>query len=276
MRTLLAFAQPRPLAGLIAIWLVTALLAFLAEGGPPNTLRLLGLCAVFLGLNIFATLHNDLADLDLDRINQPKKPLVSGRASIDAARRLAWAGAIAGLLGAAILGPLSLLFSAILLLLAYWHDSGAKRGVWSAAPSLLSAAVIPLWVWGSWGRLADPVRWIGAALLSVLLFFGVYFLTTVWDYDETESLGDAAHRLGHSRTMLLTWCSLWLALAIVAGSIAFIPYQLGVLVPVLAVQAVALLAAMALSRSKKGLQPASAVAGLGSAVLLIGWLAATG
>ncbi|MCA9257199.1 MAG: UbiA family prenyltransferase, partial [Phycisphaerales bacterium] len=81
---------------LAGYWLVSASLII--------SWRLAALCAASACLYAYGIVLNDLADVDIDRVERPNRPLPSGRISTLAARRLMLALALIGLALAAVAG----------------------------------------------------------------------------------------------------------------------------------------------------------------------------
>lgn len=74
-----------------------------AGGGSPHAALLLALSTFLAEAGLFA--HNDLANIEEDRINRPDAPLVAGAVSVNTAKTVAYSSLVAGGLLAAPLGP---------------------------------------------------------------------------------------------------------------------------------------------------------------------------
>jgi len=73
---------------------------------------------------------NDIYDLDIDRANRLDRPLVSGRASVKGAYRLAWILGLTGLLTSAVTGIYTFALALFSLLVGvYYNAKGKKMGL---------------------------------------------------------------------------------------------------------------------------------------------------
>ncbi|MBO3803755.1 MAG: geranylgeranylglycerol-phosphate geranylgeranyltransferase [Candidatus Brockarchaeota archaeon] len=100
---------------------------FMASGkAAPNPKLLLGFATGF-ALAAVVNVHNDLVDLELDRINRPDRPLPSGELGKESAAALASALLIAGLAAAALTSPACAALALASTLLGALYNSALKR-----------------------------------------------------------------------------------------------------------------------------------------------------
>ena len=98
-------------------------------------------------------LANDIADLEIDKINRPARVLVTGEVSIPQARNLQWVfeilGVALGLSVAIYVGYYSLITFHLLVIIAMRaYSSGVKcKGIWGNLLVAFSAAAVPALVW---------------------------------------------------------------------------------------------------------------------------------
>lgn len=102
--------------------------ALIAGGGRlPGPLELLGGFATAFLLNSSAMVLNDIVDVDIDRLNDPGRPLPSGRVSLGAARAMFLALSASGLLIPAFMGLPELVVAALSYVDAVVYDAVTKR-----------------------------------------------------------------------------------------------------------------------------------------------------
>ncbi|MCE4609022.1 MAG: putative 4-hydroxybenzoate polyprenyltransferase [Desulfurococcales archaeon] len=168
--------------------------------------------AVLIGLALFglrtaAMAYNNIADLDIDRLNprSSKRPLVTGVLSVKDAYLVVLIGTVLYYLSAALLNKYALLFSPILWLLAMTYPY-AKRLHW--LPHIHLGLVLGYAVFG--GAVAasgDELTSVCSVLVSVpwSYVFGVTFWVAGFDviysimdidFDRAHSLGSVPARLG--------------------------------------------------------------------------------
>jgi len=98
------------------------------------------LCGFFI--SSFSMVSNDIYDVGVDRVNQPDRPLASGRVSAGAARSLSIFLLLAGLLASALLGPLTLIIALLFALVGWYYNYHGKRlGLFGNSLVALSLAI---------------------------------------------------------------------------------------------------------------------------------------
>jgi len=173
---------------------------FLAGGGGETRAVAAGIAgAVFLAAGFYV--WNDLNDREIDRVNRPGRPLVSGGLSIRAARRLRFVLLAAAAAAAALAGPVPLLvllgWSALLLAYERIGKGSGLAGNLIVAVLGGSALLFGAWLGG------DPRAGVYPALFAFFLHLGREIVKDVADRE-----GDAggarrtlAHRIGDRRAV---------------------------------------------------------------------------
>jgi len=253
-----------------------ALFALVAARGAPDGGRLLRMLVVMFCLQSAIGAANDAADVELDRLAKPWKPIVAGALS----RRAAWlvaagaaaaGGALALTLG---VGGWALAMAGLACGLAY--DLGLKRTPWSIVTYIVALPLLPLWVWTALGRFSAALLW--AYPLGALLGVSLYLGNTAPDIESDARAGvrGLAHRLGERGAVLGS--RLALALAVAAGLVLapLAGYRTGVVAAGAGAALLALAAAIGVSRrgGEAGLGRAWGLLIAGSLAFGIGWLAA--
>jgi len=255
----------------------TAELAFVAARGMPDISVLARMLAVMLCAQCAIGVANDYFDRDLDALSKPWKPIVAGLVPVRAAAALAIALAGAAAAFAATLGAGSFLLAMLGMSCGLAYDVRLKRTVLSAIPYMIAIPTLPIWVWltlGAW----QPVLW-WLLPLGGLIGLALHLANTLPDIDADVAHGVAglAHRLGARMSMLLTWASFASALALSAGLVPFIGYEMRFYAPALAIGLAALAAsavAFGARRDEFALRLGFSALSVASAVLAVGWLAA--
>jgi geranylgeranylglycerol-phosphate geranylgeranyltransferase len=110
--------------GVLAMLASTA--SYIVAGGRDPAVAALLAASTFLAeAGLFA--HNDVANLEEDRINRPDAPLVTGAVSLNTARAVAYGSLTLGAAAAAALGPLPLAIYAAAAVLGTLYNAKLKR-----------------------------------------------------------------------------------------------------------------------------------------------------
>ena len=157
-----------------------------AGGRDPLTLTLLIASTFLAEAGLFA--HNDIANLEEDRINRPDAPLVTGAVSINTARAVAYGSLALGAVAAVPLGPLPLAIYATAAVLGTLYNAKLKR-----VPVLGNFVVAFL---TSMTYIYGMAAAGGTATILVLLFLsslaanlGREFVKTAMDYEGDVKAG---------------------------------------------------------------------------------------
>jgi 4-hydroxybenzoate polyprenyltransferase len=253
--------------------LVTGVAA-LAAGGEPGTAIRLGLSMTVLQASVGAL--NDLIDAPSDAGRKPGKPIPAGLVTPAAARGIAAAAAVVGVVLAIPSGAATVALAVGLLALGYAYDLWFKGTAWSWLPFALAIPLFPTYGWlGAAGSL--PQIW--AVLLSTAVLAGAALAlsnaTVDVERDRAASLESVATRLGRERAMRAN-----LALLAVVWTLATVTLWLaGELLPWGAAAVVGGGAVLAGWAALRAADPATRERGwegqaVGVAVLAVGWLAA--
>lgn len=178
----------RPMSTLTGV-LAVILGGYVAGTGAWDKIALAALATLFV--SAAANAWNDYRDIDIDRINQPQRPLPSGMVSPRAALNFSITLAILSIVLAAFISPLALgiavASNALLYVYSVWLKSTVLLG--NATVALISA-MSPVFGGVAAGNVR-PSLWLGAIIFVGIL--GREVLKTLADYD-----GDLAH---HVRTI---------------------------------------------------------------------------
>ena len=110
--------------GVLAALASTA--SYLVAGGrDPLASMLLAVSTFLAEAGLFA--HNDLVNLEEDKINRPDAPLVTGAVDINTARVVAYGSLASGAAAAALLGPAPLAIYALAAALGVWYNAKLKQ-----------------------------------------------------------------------------------------------------------------------------------------------------
>jgi 4-hydroxybenzoate polyprenyltransferase len=248
--------------------------AALAAGGEPGTAIRLGLSMILLQASVGAV--NDLIDAPNDAGRKPGKPIPAGLVTPAAARGIAAAAAVVGVVLAIPSGAATVALAVGLLALGYAYDLWFKGTAWSWLPFALAIPLFPTYGWlGAAGSL--PQIW--AVLLPTAVLAGAALAlsnaTVDVERDRAASLESVATRLGRERAMRAN-----LALLAVVWTLATVTLWLaGELLPWGAAAVVGGGAVLAGWAALRAADPATRERGwegqaVGVAVLAVGWLAA--
>lgn len=142
----------------------------------------LGFSTGFL-ISGYSMIINDRYDIEVDRVNNPNRPLVKGSVSIREAEALAASFLTLGLITSAILGWLTLLIASLFALIAWLYNYRVKRfGL--LGNILVSASVAIPYIYGAVavGASQDPLIYY-LALTSFLAGLGREVVKTICDVE---------------------------------------------------------------------------------------------
>lgn len=134
---------------------------------------------------------NDIYDLEIDRLNRPRRPLPSGRLSIKSARILYILLNSAGLIPALFLGPVFTVIALLVIVLMFYYSRNLKKMVlWGNFTVSLATGLTFIY-----GALAvdDVVAGLIPAVFAFLFHFGREIIKDMQDAD-----GD---RAGNANTL---------------------------------------------------------------------------
>lgn len=164
-----------------------------------------------LPLTAAANAWNDAADVGIDRLAHPERPIPSGRLSLAAARRLAAVAAVAGVALAAGARPALGAMSAVVAALMYAYSPWVKR---TGLPGNLLVAVLASlpFLYGGWAA-GHPSR----ALVLVLVAAPLHLAREI-----AKDLEDAPADAGARRTLPVEAGSHAAAAVLAAAGLAFL------------------------------------------------------
>ena len=186
------FKLSRPVSTLTGV-LAVALGGYVAGTGEWGMVALAALATLCVSASSNA--WNDYRDIEIDRINQPQRPLPSGMVSPRAALVFSIAMAVLSIVVAALISPaalaIAILSNALLYIYSVWLKSTVLLGNMTVA---LISAMSPIFGGVAAGN-HQPSLWLGAIIFVGIL--GREILKTLADYD-----GDLAHNV---RTIATAW-----------------------------------------------------------------------
>jgi geranylgeranylglycerol-phosphate geranylgeranyltransferase len=168
----------------------------LALGGvPPLNQVLFGFLAVFF-ISGSANISNDYFDRDVDRINLPARPLPSGRISVPELWALFFLFTAAGLMTAALLGPLVLALVAVLWGIALLYNIKLKNS--GFAGNLVVAVCVAMTV------LLGGIT-AGAINGFLLTFTALAFFFDLGEEIASDAMDVEGDRLRSSKSLAKRW-----------------------------------------------------------------------
>jgi 4-hydroxybenzoate polyprenyltransferase len=216
-----------------------------------------------LGLRTAAMAFNNIADLDIDRLNPRtrSRPLVTGAVKLRDAWLLVALGSLLYYTSAALLNRYALVLSPILWLLAMTYPY-AKRLHW--LPHLHLGLVLGLVVFGgavavlgyqaaSLSELLACVPWLYVVAVALWVAgFDAYYSILDMEFDRSHGVGSVAARLGPRGSLLVSRLFHAAAAALLAASVP--AYGLGPVAAVSIAAAVGLLVYQHLLLARRGLE----------------------
>ena len=177
-----------------------------------------------LGLQVSIGALNDAADVALDAMGKPSKPIPSGLATRRDAVALAVGGFIAALALSAVSGPAVAGIALACLALGYAYDLRLSRTVWSWLPLSLALPLSPIHAWlGATGTV--PAGLVGLVPVAAIAGLMLSLSNGLVDLERDRSSGKAglALRLGQGRAWLANAVAVALLLVLVVLLIPAIP-----------------------------------------------------
>ncbi|NLX46552.1 MAG: UbiA family prenyltransferase [Euryarchaeota archaeon] len=239
VRPLLGLLKPElPIAAGICVVVGQAL----ALGAAPGIdIALLGF---LIGLLISGSemVSNDLFDLEVDRINHPDRPLPSGKVSVSEVVLFTIILSLSGLLLAAILGHLTLMFTAFIWVLGMLYNWKLKSlGLPGNAIVALSVGMTFVLGGMTVDRLDSGLVWT-FALMASLFDLAEEISGGVMDAEGDALRGSRSLAILYGRRTALTCVTLLFSIFIVLGTIPFLLGWLGLPYLVLIIMADATIA----------------------------------
>jgi len=196
-----AVALSRPLNVLITF--LSVWIAGMIAGGInlPPVLLMAAVSASLIGAA--ANMVNDIYDVEIDRINKPHRPLVSGGITTAQAWRYYWALNIIGILIAAVLGVRMLMIALLVTVLLFFYSKQLKRMVlWgNIAVSVCTGLAF---IYGALG-VGDWKQGIFPALFAFFFHWGREMVKDLQDVEGDLSAGAVtfAGKYGAQKSLVL-------------------------------------------------------------------------
>ncbi|MCL4518407.1 MAG: geranylgeranylglycerol-phosphate geranylgeranyltransferase [Thaumarchaeota archaeon] len=112
-----------------------------------TVVSLLGFLTGFL-ISSFSMVSNDIYDLEVDRVNQPSRPLPSGAVSVKNAWSISICLLVGGLLASTALGVVNFIIAAVFALVGWFYNyRGKKMGL--AGNSMVALSLAIPYIYGS-------------------------------------------------------------------------------------------------------------------------------
>lgn len=194
-----------------------------------NVLGLRSLLGFVTGFAIssFSMVTNDVYDYAVDKVNQPERPLPSGRISLRAGKFYSIPFLVVGLAASLLLGPLNLAIAAIFALIGWYYNyHGKKLGIGGNALVALSLAIPYIFGSVSIGNFGINLAYL-LAVTSFLAGLGREVLKGISDIpgDKLRNIRSVAVEYSVERAKLVS-ASLFL-LAVVSSSFPVVAGILG-------------------------------------------------
>lgn len=144
-----------------------------------------------LGIQFAIGALNDVADVQLDAIAKPRKPIPAGLVSRRLALAVAGGGALAGLGLSSMSGPATLVVGACCLALGWLYDLRLSRTAVSWLPLTLALPLLPIHAWvGAAGSV--PAGLVVLVPVGVLAGAGLALANGIGDVDRDAGAGRSA------------------------------------------------------------------------------------
>lgn len=189
LKSYIAIMRPFTLLPVLIAGIIGGMLPLLANNLDPlpywNDLIFIGVTLALL--QAVGQITNQVADVEIDRISKPYRPLVKGLVSREEAMGIAWALAIFGIARAFTLGVLFGLLSSVILIFAVFYNlpPRVKRFTWVGNLWLgVSRGLLPfLATWCVFGSLLSPAPYV----LGIFAFGWVFALNATKDFADIRA-----------------------------------------------------------------------------------------
>lgn len=173
-------------------------------------------------ISMAANAWNDYLDIEIDRINQPQRPLPSGMVSPRSAWLFSLALTLASLLIAAFINPAAFAIALVSTILLYLYSWKFKSTILFGNFTIAAISAMSAVFGGVAAGNARPSLWLAAVILTAIM--GREILKTLADYE-----GDLHHRC---RTIATAWGRrpariIFFLLAAVTIVMMMLPYHFG-------------------------------------------------
>jgi geranylgeranylglycerol-phosphate geranylgeranyltransferase len=176
---------PSCLAGGASVLLGMHLAA--GKGGLSLQIAWPGVLSMFFAVAA-ANAVNDVLDIDTDTVGKPNRPLPTGRLTARSALVVSGTAALAAVAFASALGGYAILWTIVLLALAFVYSYRAKNTVLLGNAVVALCASSPILLGAIIAGRPDSVAWIGTGL-SFTFMLGYETLKTIADRDSDAASG---------------------------------------------------------------------------------------
>ena len=197
---------PHAVPVIVVLGTTAAFAVLAAEGVPPRD-RLVRLVLAMLGGQLAIGTVNEIADVDLDAIAKPHKPIPAGYVSVRSARLLTGASLLVMLWFSGTFGLPSLLLCTLGTGAGLAYDLWFKRSLFSWLPYLLALPLLPIWVWTAVAPGGFDPRLLALYPLGAFAVVGVHLSQALPDTagDRAAGLRSLSSSLGEHRTIVTCW-----------------------------------------------------------------------
>ena len=188
---------------LMAVMVLTALIALVSADGEPDASRLVALLVAMLASQLAIGWSNDYLDREVDALHQPWKPIVRG--DIDAAKMpfAIFCALVVSLAAGVTLGWLPLLLLVVGTSAGLVYNLWLKASRFSALPYLVALGVLPPFVWTALDVYEDD--FLGLYLVATPLALAAHLANVLPDVESDRDQGrqTLAVALGVARSLLV-------------------------------------------------------------------------
>ncbi len=225
---------------LMAVMVLTALIALVSADGEPDASRLVALLVAMLASQLAIGWSNDYLDLEVDALHQPWKPIVRG--DIDAVKVpfAIFCALVVSFAAGMTLGWLPLLLLIVGTSAGLAYNLWLKASRFSALPYLVGLGVLPPFVWTALGVYEDD--FLGLYLVATPLALAAHLANVLPDVESDRDQGrqTLAVALGVARSLLVLAVCLLAPLPLLAVAQVALDdgkgagfYDVSILIPVL-------------------------------------------
>ena len=199
--TLWKFSRPHTIIGsFLSVFSIYMVCVLEFSGSFNPSLLSLSLIAA-LGCNVYITGLNQLADVELDRINKPWLPLAAGTLSISAGRRIVGFSLVIALIAAALVSAMLVALIAIIAAIGTAYSLPPlkfKRNHWlaAAAISVVRGLLVNIGFYAVFAAAMGVSSLAGSTIVPLSLFVFAFSLGIAWFKDIPDTRGDAEYDLG--------------------------------------------------------------------------------
>jgi homogentisate phytyltransferase/homogentisate geranylgeranyltransferase len=205
LRALVAFSRPHTIIGTTLSVVALAVLAGLHAAAPLAWRQVFAVLMGSLAINVYIVGINQLADIEIDRINKPWLPLASGALRVPAARAIVWGCALLALVLGLATGPFALAAFVIGFVVGSAYSLPPLRlkrfALWAALSIAgVRAFAVNLLLFAHFATAAGAEPGVPPVLVALTAIVLALSLVIAWFKDIPDMAGD---RRFHVRTLTL-------------------------------------------------------------------------